>query len=319
MQFLTLLTLEMRMRLRRERTIWVIVGYITFMGVLGWLMLNANRSNVSQGPYSLNSPSDLGLSLYSFLANIQLLLIVFITPSFTSTAINSEKERQTYDMLLCSRLSTFSLVMGKLVAGLINAFLLIAASIPLFSLVFFFGGVSPSQIGSALTIFLSTTLLLGSYGLLCSLLFKRPAISTAITYITGLLWLLIPIAFNYLFINTGNWRYLQMYPHRTQLLYIWNPLYALSSILPSNALPFFRFTPYVVNPGMVVSYGKGSIGYIASPPLFQLGSWQVAPWHVYDLISLALAVVFFALSLLLARPRLRIVNFRRGQPKAQAA
>jgi len=71
--------------------------------------------------------------------------------------INGEKERQTFDMLICSRLSPAALIGGKLLSGLINALLLIASSIPLFSLVFFFGGISPLQAFEALVIFADVT------------------------------------------------------------------------------------------------------------------------------------------------------------------
>ncbi|GER88753.1 hypothetical protein KDW_29150 [Dictyobacter vulcani] len=164
MTFLSLLTKEMRLRLRRERTIWVIISYVFLMGLLGWLFLSTVDTN-SSGPYSNNRLSEVGSTLYSLLAQVQLLLIIFITPSLTATAINGEKERQTYEMLICSRLSAFSLIMGKLGAGLLNALLLIAASIPLFSLVFFFGGVGPTQVASVVLIFLVSALWLATLGI----------------------------------------------------------------------------------------------------------------------------------------------------------
>jgi len=173
MTFFTLLTKEMRLRLRRERTIWIIIVYIMLMGLLGWFYLsnNSNYNNPSN-----NGLSSVGTSLYTILSLVQLILLVFITPSFTSTAVNGEKERQTYDMLLCSRLSAFSLVTGKLAAGLMSALLLICAAVPLFSLVFFFGGVSPAQVLNALVVFIATTFVIGTFGIFCSTIFRRPSV-----------------------------------------------------------------------------------------------------------------------------------------------
>ncbi|HYU72023.1 MAG TPA: ABC transporter permease subunit, partial [Ktedonobacteraceae bacterium] len=138
--FVALLTKELRLRLRRERTIWVIIIYLLVMGLLGFIFISES------GSYNAYTLSILGRELYTLLASVQLFLITFITPAFTSTAINGEKERQTFDLLLSSQLSSFALIAGKLVAGLANALLLIAASAPLFSLVFFFGGVGPAQV-----------------------------------------------------------------------------------------------------------------------------------------------------------------------------
>src|SRR5438270_12603371 len=126
------------------------------MGFLGFLFVG--RSN-SYNSYAL---STLGTTLYTLFAFVQLFLILFITPAFTTTSINGEKERQTFDLLLCSRLSAFELVAGKLVAGLANALLLIAASIPLFSLVFFFGGVGPAQVVQTTLVFIVTAFVVGT-------------------------------------------------------------------------------------------------------------------------------------------------------------
>src|SRR5712671_5823294 len=160
MTFAALLTKELRLRLRRERSVWVIIIYLVVMGLLGFgYLAQASAFNSNQN-YLL---SQIGAQLYNLLAVVQLFLIVFIAPAFTSTSINGEKERQTYDLLLCSKLSAFSLLAGKLIAGLANVLLLIAASIPLFSLVFFFGGVAPTQILTTLLVFVMTALVVGTF------------------------------------------------------------------------------------------------------------------------------------------------------------
>src|SRR5215472_17539541 len=114
MNFVALLTKELRLRLRRERTIWVIIAYILLMGSLGWVFINAANNTVN---YAQGGLSSVGTNLYYMLSVLQLFLIIFISPAFTATVVNGEKERQTFDLLLCSRLSAFSLVSGKLLAG----------------------------------------------------------------------------------------------------------------------------------------------------------------------------------------------------------
>jgi ABC-type transport system involved in multi-copper enzyme maturation permease subunit len=189
MMFMTLLVKEMRLRLRRERTVWLLISYIVLLGFLSWIYISAN-SNTSS---SSGNWSSIGPNLYTLLAIIQMLLIIFITPAFTATSINGEKERQTFDLLLCSRLSSSTLIIGKLLAGLLNSLLLIAASIPIFSLVFFFGGISPQQAALGLLVFILTAILTASLGICCSSLISRPAVSTAVTYMLLLLWLGLPL------------------------------------------------------------------------------------------------------------------------------
>jgi len=261
-----LLTKELRLRLRRERTIWVMIIYLLVMGLLGTLYISRS------GGYNSASVSSLGTGLYALLVFVQLFLIMFITPAFTSTSINGEKERQTFDLLLCSRLSAFSLITGKLIAGLANALLLIAASVPLFSLVFFFGGVGPDQVLMATLIFIVTAILVGTFGLFCSTLLKRPAVSTAMAYMFCVIWVITPWLLSAL---------LQLNAPfgggpRANLLFIGNPILALLS---------------------TISFGGPSIG--TSYPLFGI---NLAPWQTYIMVNLLLTVVLVFLSMWLVKP-----------------
>lgn len=263
MTFLALLTKELRLRMRRERTMWTIIIYLLLMGLLGWFFISRFTS---YNNYGGNGLSQVGLQLYFLLAQVQLFLIIFITPAFTATTINGEKERQTFDLLLCSRLSSFSLISGKLVAGLANAFLLIAASAPLFSLVFFFGGVSPTQLLSALLIYIMTAIMLGTLGLFCSTIFTRPAVSTAITYMTSVVWIILPFVLSFILLTSGG-------SSTNQFLFAWNPAYALIS-----------------------TYTLGMPGYA-------LNSITIAPWIFYCLLDAIATVLFFALSMRTVKPR----------------
>src|SRR5436309_4894082 len=187
MTFTTLLIKELRLRLRRERFVWLIIIYLLVMGLLGFGFLQ--RANAFSGGYQGYLLSQIGAQLYALLSFIQLFLIVFIAPAFTATAINGEKERQTFDLLLCSKLSAYSLLAAKLIAGLANVLLLIAASLPLFSLVYFFGGVAPSQVLSLLVVYAVTALVAGTFGLCCSTILKQPTVSTSVVYTFCVIWM----------------------------------------------------------------------------------------------------------------------------------
>jgi ABC-type transport system involved in multi-copper enzyme maturation permease subunit len=282
MTFLALLTKEMRLRLRRERAIWVIIVYLLVMGLLGFTMI-ATVNNSAQAS-QLNT---LGVILYIVLSMVQLFLIVFIAPAFTATTINGEKERQTFDLLLCSRLSSFSLLLAKLVAGLASVLLMIAASAPLFSLVFFFGGVSLTQVLSALLVYVVTAIVLGTLGMFCSTILKRAPVSTAVAYMLCVAWLLGPWVFAILL--RVNPPFISGTPPSG--LFIWNPLMALYSTLP---LPF--------------------------PTLnYSFGSLSLTIWQAYSVICLLVTIVLFLLSMWFVKPnptgrlRLWLESRRRGR------
>ena len=287
MTFAALLTKELRLRLRRERTIWVLISYLLVMTLLGFLFIS--RNNPSNG-YTV---STLGYGLYTLLVFVQLFLIMFITPAFTTTSINGEKERQTFDLLLCSRLSAFELVAGKLVAGLANAFLLIAASIPLFSLVFFFGGVGPAQVLQTTLVFIVTAIVVGTFGLFCSTLLKRPPVSTAIAYMFCIMWVITPWLLSFLlqlnvpFNNNA----------QATLIFIGNPILAMIST-------------FTIGPGSPLSS-------------YSFYGTSLAPWITFIIINLLLTIVLLLLSVWLVKPnpigRLsRLMEKRRQKDKVVA-
>ena len=314
MTFLSLLTKEMRLRMRRERTIWIVIAYILFMGLLGWFAVNS-YSNAATYNNSNSALSSVGIILYYLLSQLQLFLIIFITPSFTSTAINSEKERQTFDLLLCSRLSPFSLLSGKLLAGLANALLLVAASAPLFSLVFFFGGVGPANIAEALIVFVVTTLLTGTLGIFCSTVFHRPAISTAVAYMLCLLWVGLPILIPALSVNPATPNNINVHmggtpipgspaqPMQLSFLMETSPITALTNTYPGNSnISYYAYNPLLMLVAAFSPYGVYNAGTGLTTTNFILSTFKLAAWQAYALLSIIMSALLFLISVFMLKP-----------------
>lgn len=303
--FQALLTKDLRVSLRRERTIWFMIIYILLMGLLGWFSLNTNSNTNNLSDKGLSS---VGLSLYQLLTTVQLLLLTFIIPSFTATAINGEKEQQTFDMLICSRISAFSLITSKLIAGLMNALLLIAASIPCFSLVLFFGGVSFSQIANSVTVLIASTVLLGALGLFCSTIFQHPAVSTAIAYTSSLFWALLPSTLFFVILSSEDVNLFATQPNRSRLLLLWNPLVALSSTYPTS--PGIEWIYFILGLGSYSNNGTNAVIYAP----YTLGNIDIAPWLAYSIVSILMATALFFLSILAIKPH-TLTRFRREVKK----
>jgi len=309
MTFFALLTKELRLRMRRERTIWVIIVYILLMGLLGWLSIN--HYNTISGGYNSSGLSNIGLSLYYLLSQLQLLLIIFITPAFTATAVNGEKERQTFDLLLCSRLSALSLVTGKLLAGLMNALLLIAASAPLFSLVFFFGGVSPVQVLKALLVFVITAIFVGTFAMFCSTLLQRPAVSTAIAYMLCLLWIGTPLIISFIMFSSsaasggvwvgGTGVASRTFATSTQptIMFMWNPVTALADTYPATSISYYSFG---FNPLLALTAGFAPSANGTSIGTYFIAGMKLTPWLSYTLVSTLATILFFVLSIWTIKP-----------------
>jgi ABC-type transport system involved in multi-copper enzyme maturation permease subunit len=295
MTFSALLIKELRLRMRRERTIWLVVLYILLMGLIGWFFISRFSNFNGSGNMTLN---DIGTYLYMLLSIVQLFLIIFITPAFTATAVNGEKERQTFDLLLCSRISAASLISGKLAAGLVNAFLLIAASIPLFSLVFFFGGITPFQITSALLVFISTTLITGTFSLFCSTWISRPAVSTSVSYMACILWIFMPLVLFITLYSSSNW-----YQMFSSVGILQSPLFL------SQPSPLLLWNPLLA---LVNTYPIGS-----TMSTYMLHGLHLSPWVAYILLNLIASAFFFLLSVYMIKLATPIRLLGRKKPIVQ--
>lgn len=166
----------MRTRLRGGRAPLTIALFLVALGAVSALFLTI-ASSESEGL----SPR-LGLILFTVLSIIELGLITLSVPAQTSGAISGERERQTLDLLLVTQLTPWRIVMGKLYASLSYTLLLVVASLPIFSLLFFFGGVSTAQLVQVLLIWLATAFLLGSIGIWLSTLIRRTTVATMLGY-----------------------------------------------------------------------------------------------------------------------------------------
>ncbi|MBK3495377.1 ABC transporter permease subunit [Viridibacillus sp. YIM B01967] len=126
--------------------------------------------------------SEESVMLFSLLTYVQLALILFITPGMTAGSISSEREKQTLNILLTTAQSSFQIIFGKMSSSIVFLMLLLIAGLPIYSLVFLFGGVSPSQLIVIFAFLIVTMLAVGSIGVMFSTLLRKTIISMIATY-----------------------------------------------------------------------------------------------------------------------------------------
>jgi ABC-type transport system involved in multi-copper enzyme maturation permease subunit len=122
-----------------------------------------------------------GAILYWVFAMLQLTLMLFFAPLFTAAAVSYEKDRRTLLLLLMTDLSDLEIVLGKLVAGLLNIFTILAASVGLLSLCAFFGGISFGQVVNLFAVTAASGVAGGALGLLIALWRDRTFQSISLT------------------------------------------------------------------------------------------------------------------------------------------
>lgn len=127
------------------------------------------------------------LTIYAIITGAQFLLVIFLVPGISSGAISGEREKQTLDILLSTRLTPFQIVIGKLQASLSMMLLLAISSLPVTALVFAVGGITFFQLVQFELLLLITSIYFGSIGIFFSSLCKRTTLSTVCTFTTGLI------------------------------------------------------------------------------------------------------------------------------------
>lgn len=128
------------------------------------------------------NPSDV-MYLYILLAALQLGLVLITTPALTAGSISGERERQTLDLMLVTKMSPFSIIAGKLMSCLSLVFLMILASVPVFAIVFYFGGVSLFSLLGMTLFMLSVSCMIGAVSIFVSTLLKKTAMSMVLVYL----------------------------------------------------------------------------------------------------------------------------------------
>jgi ABC-type transport system involved in multi-copper enzyme maturation permease subunit len=178
---------EYRTRMRTWRSPLAITIYIVLLGGIGWTVFSA--LSFSMSGFGQSSPGSLGQMLFTFLILFQVGLLAFITPALTAGAISGERERQTLDLLFVTPIAPFSIIWGKLLASMSFIVLLLFISVPIFSLVFLFGGIEFDQVAYAFIVTAVTAMTLGFLGVAFSTLFRRTLASTVASYAAAFLLL----------------------------------------------------------------------------------------------------------------------------------
>ncbi len=105
-----------------------------------------------------------GKFIFAVFAVVQLSIVIAAAALFGSGNVAQEKDRRTLILLLMTDLHDRELVVGKLLAGLLTVFVLIAVSFPVFCFVRMFGGVTFEQVLWTEALCAATALAAGSWG-----------------------------------------------------------------------------------------------------------------------------------------------------------
>lgn len=181
---------ELRGRMRGRRAFIILTLYVLLLTVFAWMsqqILQAQiGSQASYGGQATYASAAIGRGIFADLLMLQTLMIAVLAPAATAGAISSEREHQTLELLAVTPISSFAIVVGKLLSALAWVFVLVLASIPVTALVFVFGGVAPDDVVRGYGVLFATVIGLGSIGIFFSALTRRTGASTGLTMVVTL-------------------------------------------------------------------------------------------------------------------------------------
>jgi ABC-type transport system involved in multi-copper enzyme maturation permease subunit len=279
---------ELRSRMRGARAFTVLTIYLILISAFLSLvyLTYATAANQPFGP----DPRQAGKPIFGVLLFLQLLLVIFLGPSFTVGAVTGEKERQTYDLLRTTLLSAHALVFGKLLSALSFILLLILATVPLMSIAFLLGGVAPVEIAISQLLVLVAAVTFALIGLFFSTLLRSTLAASVITFGVSLfitaglptIVLLLAAFFNAAFFSTS-------FSGIQEVILAYLGLFLAAFNLPATIIASEVF---LVNQNAVFFFTESIGGY--RPVLF-------SPWWVHVILYSILNLVLYWLCVRVVR------------------
>lgn len=276
---------ELKTRMRTWKTSILLTVFLILIAMVLTLFFLANSASSSFGAYGFD-PSIIS-TIYDFLAMTMMILLMFIIPVFTATAISGERERQTLELMLCSDFSPWKIVVGKMSAALCFVLLMIVTAMPFMGITLLFGGISIFDILKLVLYYMIASVMLASAGMFATTHFKKNITAIIMSYVILGAMMLMPAFIMIAFSITES--YSQMYGSGAMSFFEKHAYEIIVLLFGSN--PAFGVVSLMNNDIFDLRYMVGNSGSFMS---------NVEPW----LVSIVYFVLISAVLLLLSKRKL---------------
>lgn len=183
---------EWKVTVRTMRITWELFLFNALLAVVGLCMLQMYFYNSAEVEYIAI------LRIFYMIEWIELVLLGLIVPTMTAGSIAGEREKQTLEILLSTTLPAFHIVIGKLAAVIATAGTFFISSLPILSLVFLIGVITPTALLQFLLYGFVFSIFVGSIGMFFSVLTKKTIVANLCTFGTVLLLNGLPLLVNWI-------------------------------------------------------------------------------------------------------------------------
>ncbi|MCB0216063.1 MAG: ABC transporter permease subunit [Caldilineae bacterium] len=175
---------ELRARFRSARAFSVLTTFLLFASGLAWAVYAREAGGgAASGLPGAAVGGEIGPVVFGAVLLAELLTLLLVAPGLTMAAISGEIERRTYELLLATPLSGWTIVRGKLGAAMAYLLLLASSVLPVASLAFVLGGLGPLDLLRGQAAVLVAGLLMASLGLAASALLQRTERAAILAYL----------------------------------------------------------------------------------------------------------------------------------------
>ena len=183
---------ELKQTARMKKTLVMLLVYNLLLACFGllvfYLMFDRDGRISNRVEYSGI------LTLYTVMSILEFGMVLLIVPAVTAGAVAGEREKQTLDLLLSTKVSPLQIVIGKLAASISMVILLAVSSLPVLAIVFSIGGITLFDMANFLIFIIVKAIYIGSFGIFFSVCCKRVTVATVCSYSTMIvLVILLPI------------------------------------------------------------------------------------------------------------------------------
>ena len=277
---------DVRVQSRSMKICWGVFAYDAILALVFFLAMAIIRQEIR---YSDGNVYGAMVWLYPILGVTQLVILGVVVPVRTASSISGEKERQTFDIMMTTGMTPFSVILGKVMTAIVQSMFFVVASMPIMALCFTIGGMSWSYLFWFLAVAFLVSFFAASIGILCSSICRKSISAVIMSYGFYLLFFLgtvLPsILYQIFYINLSYSSYYNGWGN-TPLFLLLNPFIYLSEF----------FAQVMVGRSVVSElFGGGMSGAI-------LG--QVATGYRWVVVSSVLFVSVSVLFLLAAARRI---------------
>jgi ABC-type transport system involved in multi-copper enzyme maturation permease subunit len=168
----TVVGLELRQRVRS-------VAWYVMLGVFGAILLGVTA--LAFGAFSLATGG--GPWLFSLLLFLVLLLVVLVSPTFSGSAVNGDRDAATLAPLQVTLVTTAEILLGKFLAAWITGLAYLVVALPFLVVATVAGELGPVTVVASFAVLIAEVGVVAAIGVGFSAILARPLFSVACTYL----------------------------------------------------------------------------------------------------------------------------------------